>query len=259
MVYELREYSFGETIGKGFNLYFNNFLQILIISLLCQIPLFLLMEYYGVSDPEEISLSINMARSLTVFFTNIIIKLVLSAWITYFVSRKFLEDSSFVPNPKSSGLILLIIKSIILSIIVGFFIILGCAALIVPGIIITLGYSIATNVLVVERKSIWQSMKRSWHLTKGERGQIFGLGFVTGLIVFCITTPLAAASAVFLAKNPEWMAYLNRIISALIEPINSCVTVVIYFNLRIKKEGFNIEHLTKQFSLADDYSPAVEG
>lgn len=258
MVYELREYSFGETIGKGFNLYFNNFLQILIVSLLCQIPLFLLMKNTNIFDPEEITFSANLVQRIIVYFANLLTQLILSIWITYFVSKKFLDDVS-IPNIKPVKIIPLFIRAIMLSIAVALATILGFVALIIPGIIITLGYTVATNVLVIEGKSVWQSMKRSWYLTKGERGPIFGLIFVTGLIVGCIATPLAAVSAVFLAKNPEWMAYLNRVISALVEPIDSCVTVVIYFNLRIKKEGFNIEHLTKQFSLADDYSPAVEG
>lgn len=258
MVYELREYSFGETIGKGFNLYFNNFIQIFIISLLCQIPLFLFMNYTGIFNPEEITFTLNMARSLTVYFANIITKLILSAWITYFVSRRFLEDSSIVTNPKSSGLILLLFKSIILSIAVGFLTLLGCVALIVPGIIIAIGYSIATNVLVVERKSIWQSMKRSWSLTRGDRGQIFGLSFVTGIIVGFFVFVIAMLIQ-FLVRDIQWVGYLNTMLSALTEPITSCITVIIYFNMRIKKEGFNIEHLTEQFSLANDYGPAVEG
>lgn len=256
MVYELREYSFGETIGKGFNLYFNNILLIFIISLLCQIPLLLLMEYTNIFDPEEIKISANLIQRIIVYFTNLLTQVILSVWITYFVSKKFLDD--LIPNPKSVKIIPLFIKAILLSIVVALATILGFFALIIPGVIITLGYTVATNVLVIEGKSVWQSMKRSWHLTKGERGQIFGLVFVTGLIVGCITIPLATVM-VFLIKDPKLSAYLSRMISALVEPINSCITVVIYFNLRIKKEGFNIEHLTGQFSLADDYGPAVEG
>ncbi|NLW48115.1 MAG: hypothetical protein GXY86_12380 [Firmicutes bacterium] len=258
MIYELREYSFGETIGKGFSLYFNNFIQIFVISLLCQIPLFLLMNYFGIFDLEEISFTFDTARYLTVYFANIITKLVLSAWITYFVSQKFLEDSSIVPNPRSGGLILLLIKSIIISIIVAFLTLLGVVALIIPGIIIAIGYSIAINILVVERKSIWQSMKRSWILTRGDRGQIFGLLFVVGIIVGVFGFVLKML-VLYLVKDIQWMGYLNMMLSALIEPINSCLTVVIYFNMRIKKEGFNIEHLTGQFSLAKEAGPTMEG
>jgi hypothetical protein len=258
MVYELREHSFGETIGKGFNLYFNNFIQIFIISLLCQMPLFLFMNYSGIFNPEEISFTFSTARYLTVYFTNIITKLILSAWITYFVSQRFLEDSSIDSNPRSGGLALLLIKSIALSVVVGFITILGCVALVIPGIIIAIGFSIAINVLAVEGTSIWQSMKRSWNLTRGDRGHIFGLLFVAGIIVgiFVFAFELLIQ---FVIMDIQWKGYLNTMLSALTEPIHSCITVVIYFNMRIKKEGFNIEHLTKQFSLAKEYGPTMEG
>ena len=33
----------------------------------------------------------------------------------------------------------------------------------------------------------------------------------------------------------------------LITPIGSCVFILIYFNLKIEKEGFDLEHLVDQF------------
>jgi len=258
MIYELKEYSFGETIGKGFNLYFNNFIQIFLISLLCRAPLILVMRYFNWLNPDQLAKSFNFARFGVVMPTSLITQSILSAWIIYLVSKKFLEDSSIFSDQKAISFLPKLFPIIGLSIVVGLLTILGALALIIPGIIIALGYSVATNVLVIEGKTIGKSMKRSWELTKGDKGRIFGLLFVTCIIVICIRTPLSFVLR-FLLKDKELLTYLSMILSALTGPIQSCILVVIYFNLRIKKEGFNIEHLAEQFSLANHYSSSVEG
>lgn len=257
MIYELKEYSFGETIGKGFNLYFNNFIQIFLISILCQIPLMLIMRFNNWLNPARLAIgSYNFIQIGMLALVNITIQSILAACVIYLISKKFLDDSSTPLNQKSVSIMRLIIPVAGLSIVVGFLTILGLLALVFPGIIIALGYSVAANVLVVEGKDIRKSMRRSWDLTKGQKGQILGLFIVAGIITACIQQPLLYVLKLLL-KNSEWAPYLQLFISALIEPINACILVVIYFNLRIKKEGFNIEHLTRQFSLAD-YGTVVE-
>ena len=260
MIYELKEYSFGGTIGKGFNLYFDNFLQIFLISLLCQIPLMLVMPSNNwVMEPGRVERAVAYIIQIAAFaLLNVIIQAFLSAFVISLISQKFLENSGTVFEAKFTSILRLIFPVAGLSLLVGLLTFLGGIALIIPGIIIALGYSIAVNVMVIERENIRNSMRRSWELTRGAKGRIFGLLLVAGIIVACIRLPLLyLLQTIF--KKVEFQPYLEMFVSALLEPIYACILVVVYFNLRIKKEGFNIEHLTKQFELANDYGSAVEG
>ena len=44
------------------------------------------------------------------------------------------------------------------------------------------------------------------------------------------------------------LAYtLAHLVDILITPIGACIFILIYFNLKIEKEGFDLEHLVDQF------------
>lgn len=254
MNYELRQYSFGETIGKGFNLYFNNFIPIVIISLVCHIPQMLLIRYSNTSHISRFHHLMGFTNFLymgVVLFLTITLAAFLSAWIIHLVSKKFLENSSIVYDNKKTTIFPLVLPILGLSILVGFFTVICMLPVVVPGIIVSLGYSVASTVLVVERKKIWGSMKRSWDLTKGYKGTIFGFVFVIAIISFSINVTLTAFLRL-LHLDPQLLPYLTQVVNSFTAPIHACVTVVIYFNLRIEKEGFNIEHLAQQFTLPEE-------
>lgn len=60
---------------------------------------------------------------------------------------------------------------------------LALLAVVVPCIILSLGFSLVAQATTVEHTWPIASLKRSWALTKGVRGSIFALLFVMGLIV----------------------------------------------------------------------------
>jgi hypothetical protein len=259
MNYELRQYSFGETIGKGFNLYFNNFIAIVLVSLLCQIPtVFIAKLSNSVTSFADLSeIGGYLARLMGIMVLTIIAQGFLSAFIIHWVSQRFLEDSSTGGNNNITSLFPRIIPVIGLSIVVGLAVAFSTIALIVPGIIVALGFGVATEVMVIEKRKILESMDRSWNLTKGRKGSLFLIMLVAMLITVCINQGLLALLRLT-PLNAELISYLDYAISAVTTPIQSCIMVVVYFNLRIEKEGFNIEHLARQFSLAEQPDPAAQ-
>ncbi|TIP07419.1 MAG: hypothetical protein E5X90_19990, partial [Mesorhizobium sp.] len=63
---------------------------------------------------------------------------------------------------------------------------LAMIALIVPGIILWLGWSMSVPVLIQERLGVFGSMSRSRALTKGNRWSLFGLFLVLVIIAMVI-------------------------------------------------------------------------
>lgn len=78
MNYELRQYSFGETIGKGFNLFFNNFVALVLAALICQLPVIVLAEVFGLTTLGQSPIVESgvpwgvLGGSITVAFVNIV-------------------------------------------------------------------------------------------------------------------------------------------------------------------------------------------
>lgn len=259
MNYELKQYSFGETIGKGFNLYFNNFISIIFISLICHAVEIYLTRYLNFIHPSRPFSGIQYFLNIGVTsFFNTTFEFILSAWIVHLVSKKFLESSSIATDNKKTSILPIILPIFGLSLMSGVAVALGMMALIFPGIIVKLGLSVVTAVLVVEGMGIRKSMRRSWDLTQGHKGTIFGISFVVGLILGGISIPFFVATR-FLNLNVLQTTYLLQAVTAFTAPIQSCVMVVVYFNLRIEKEAFNIEYLTGQFSLTEDQEFTLEG
>ena len=249
MAFELREYSFGETLGKGFNLYFNNFLNLVIFSLILTIPEVIFYTYIFPMDPEAIKTAANPFKIFGVMWIGIVYSMfkyvILSGYIIKFISDKLIENRS-KDSSALSEIIPILPKLMLLSLTVGFLAGLGMIAFVIPGLIISLALSIASNVLIIERTTVNDAIKRSWELTKGYRGNIFGFFILMFIINMIISYP-----AVMIAKSLEVAANMQYIIkiviSAVLAPIGSCILVVVYFNLKIKKEGFSLEHLAKQF------------
>ena len=126
----------------------------------------------------------------------------------------------------------------------------------IAAIIMFLGFTVAAPALVVENLPAVEAMKRSWTLTKGRRGAIFGALFITGLLVVVFVGVLAFFLEVDVRKVHDIAEIVSKtrrniIVNTLAgAPFNMLVAVlyaVIYHDLRIEKEGVRSEDLTKVF------------
>lgn len=250
MSYELRQYAFGETIGKGLNLYLENFIPIAFVSALCEIPIFFPRFIYLV--PREYfytNLTGPIIQAAFFAFASLFANGILSAFIVSLVANRFLENSALeIANPFVS-FFANIFPTLGLSLLVGLLSITAGFACIIPGVFVSMGLIAAIPVYIVEKRSFFESMRRSWELTKGKRLEVFGLLFIVGIFSWGVYLLLSSIIESMLVGIPRFV--LNSTIFALTSPIKSCIVVVIYFNLRIQKEGFNVEHLVQQFSLPD--------
>ncbi len=258
MKYELRNYSFGQTVGKGLNLFFDNFFYVAGVSLIFNLPTFYLYFFWKVPKTEGFNV-IPFYRLLSF----IIIGYFLSAFITHVVSKKYLGKTLSIGDYFLTRFPLLLsvlflslmvnlpfISIFPLSLLGKAWIGLGFFLLFIPWLILITGLSVSVNVLVVECVSLIESLRRSWRLTKGKRWFIFLLLLLLKIILLSIAYGfLILKSKIGLDR---YLATLTMITaSVLFNAMISCVFVVVYYNLRIEKEGFGVEHLAEQFSLTE--------
>jgi len=133
---------------------------------------------------------------------------------------------------------------ILLGIIGAVLMVLGFMLLIVPGLILYTMWFVAVAACVVERLGPWTSLRRSRQLTKGYRWRIFGLVLV--LLLLSVISPLLelALSAI----GGETLALVGNLIWAAIASAFSAVVIALtYYDLRVAKEGTDIEQIAAVF------------
>jgi hypothetical protein len=139
---------------------------------------------------------------------------------------------------------------------VGMFVIIWCA----------LGCSMGFAACVVEQKTAWESLQRSWNLGRGSRGRIFVLyllvmalqlaGSMAGYILSAIIMGIAALigngaqySAILAAVAGLLQIIVSFGLQVLLTPVSWIALVLFYYDQRIRKEGFDIEWMMEQAGL----------
>ena len=111
-------------------------------------------------------------------------------------------------------------------------------------------YAVTTPVVVLENlTNATDSLGRSWALTKGAKLRIFGIFFVTGLMVF-LPMVLVGAFAGILKAASLFSSQVFEVIAAalpiILTPLLSCVITLVYYDLRVRREGFDLQVLSEQ-------------
>ncbi|MGH7567488.1 MAG: hypothetical protein ACREL9_00750 [Gemmatimonadales bacterium] len=130
---------------------------------------------------------------------------------------------------------------------------LALLLLIVPGIIVACGYSVVVPVVVLEElDSSTDALSRSWTLTKGFKGKAFvlWLAVVALMIVVGLGMAFFVGLAAFLAPALTVVAVAAlSVVTLLVYPLTSCVFTLLYYDLRVRKEAFDIELLNQQLGI----------
>jgi len=117
-----------------------------------------------------------------------------------------------------------------LSIVVGIVVILGFIALIVPGIILAIMFSLAFPVLLIENKGVLDSMGRSRQLVGHRWLKTFATFLVLAIIVIIASIIAGAISGPFGVASPV----VNGLLSAFYQPLFPILLVVYYYSNRAR-------------------------
>jgi len=132
-----------------------------------------------------------------------------------------------------------------LAIVMGVLLMLGFIALVFPMFILLTMWWVATPACVVERTGPWSSLKRSAALTKGHRWKIFGLIFLLSIINIIVSQIL---EVVLVLVGSDILSILARLFwGALYGAYNAIAVVMAYHDLRVAKEGIDIEQIASVF------------
>ncbi|NLX03822.1 MAG: hypothetical protein GXY33_01625 [Phycisphaerae bacterium] len=128
----------------------------------------------------------------------------------------------------------------------------GFALLIVPGVIFALWFALTTQVVVLEDKKATAAMSRSRQLASGNLGKVFGVGFLAMVITWVISIAFGVPAALITGFDGTPSA-AQTLVAQLIQtagqivalPIVTGALILLYYDLRIRKEGFDLEMLAQ--------------
>ncbi|MCL4499547.1 MAG: hypothetical protein M1335_04805 [Chloroflexi bacterium] len=110
---------------------------------------------------------------------------------------------------------------------------------------------------IVEMKGAAGSLGRSWALMSGSVGKAFALVLIAGLVIGLISVIMTGPTQAIIAiKAQQGMRaapgvyLLNTVLSTLVNvltvPLFSIVVILLYYDARIRREGFDLELLARE-------------
>lgn len=242
----LRPLSVGEIIDYSLRIYRRSFGTVITIALVANAIPVVLGVYIVTSG--------GVAANTTLWFLNLILSLILGALATaatvFVVSENYLGQS-IAPGEAFSRATGFIGQLIVLSFLVGLAVGIGFILLVIPALVIAAGLMVSTPALVLEGVGATTAMSRSWQLTKGFKLKMLGVAILVVILIMLpslvigffagMTTPALGAG-----RNPTAVvipAALGQLVSTILYPLMYCAITVAYYDLRIRKEGFDLELL----------------
>ena len=221
-------------LSATFAIYQENFGVLFRIALLAQVPFFV-----ATLIPSDIMASaVSMAGLLTGLLAN--------AAVTYLVAQRYLGRSSTAANSYAAAISyggsLLINLGAYVAVIIS----LSILSLFIIGIpllvFVVVAWFLYVQAVMVEGKGPGTALTRSWELVKGSWWRVFGVVIVFGLL----------PSLIIVAIN--WIAgdLIAVVGGVLVTPIVHVGTVLLYLDLRARKEGYTLEQLASDMSASPD-------
>ncbi len=118
---------------------------------------------------------------------------------------------------------------------------LGMVALIVPGLWLIFAYFVSSQVVLLEGLSGMAALRRSSELMRGNKGRAFVMALAVGLLQAVVSGATAAA----LPSLPLFGAAVGTVVSTVSMAYLIAVTVVFYFDLRCRRDTFDLEELAR--------------
>lgn len=256
MKFQIGAMSVGDILDRGLKLLLARLPTFFIITLIVQLPV-LLVQVIPPALAEGNLVGATAVGNLGAVLLALVLTPIGTAAILHVISQEFIARRVGVGDAFQVGLSRF--GSILMgSLLYGFAVGFGFLLCIIPGLVFLSWFSLFSQVIVVEGLGGSASLSRSKDLSQGYRMRILGI-----LVLLMIIQALLGGAEGFVleALFPSYeriqtvrgitvqTSAINQIIHVLlIFPVNALVTTyssvcmtLLYFDLRIRKEGFDLE------------------
>jgi hypothetical protein len=163
---------------------------------------------------------------------------IVSAAITHAVSEVYLSRSATYGESIRTGL-RLFTRLVGTAILMTLLILVGLVLLIIPGLYLMFVFMLAYTVIVLEDRGGWESLKRSRELARDNVWRIVAVYLVS----FVLMTVMSLVLSLVTRHIPVAGTLIDAVVQAVFTAYMSAALVVLYFDIRCRKEAFDLEHL----------------
>lgn len=259
---ELQQMGIWDILKNTLKLYEDNFALFLKILLVLWAPLVILSGLLGVQSPQ---------LRLLLRFLILISGAVASGALTLVICRSYLGErlslGQVLKGIKQNRLSTILVAAIPVSLLAVAFepAVIGLRRLGTAGLILIIpttslflwllvNWSLFVQAITVEKRGVTGSLGRSRDLVRQNWGRTFGLLLLLALPV-AIPIWFAGASGVGPAKGPGVNLILS-LLGAAVAPLYMTGATLLYFDLRLRKEDFNLKTLKRDLKIVE--TPAGE-
>ena len=116
-------------------------------------------------------------------------------------------------------------------------------ALLLPALFVMPLFVVVAPAIVIERLGPWQGVRRSWQLTRVRYSAILGAAILIAIVSTVLTIALSGLGLAFSFFSFGWIIdVICRAASSLVtEPFVAAAATLVYFDLRIRAEGLDLE------------------
>ncbi len=124
-------------------------------------------------------------------------------------------------------------------------VVVGILVGIIPGIYAAARTFAVVPVLMLEGRGAVEAVSRAWELAKGAVGRIVLTLCIAWVIYFGIAFAVGGVLGVLVGRNSVLGAVLTAVLLVLVYPFIGVVTTLLYYDLRVRREGFDLEMMAK--------------
>jgi Membrane domain of glycerophosphoryl diester phosphodiesterase len=257
---QLRPLSVGEMLDAGFRLFRARFTALILCVLVPVVPLTILAAVVQASvDPNAFDLDATTTTdSGTSLAGTLVASLIQFGAAALAIAACFkVVSAAYLGEHAGAGESLRYALGRLLPLIVAYLLVtaivlVGLVLLIIPGIWIAVKLAMVFPTVVFERKGPFGAIGRSWTLTRQNWWRTFGTLLVVFLISFVLQLVLGGVAGGILGASDSGeltvaivLTLVNLLTLALTYPLWASVTTVLYYDLRVRNEAFDLQLLAE--------------
>ncbi len=253
---EFRPMSIPDILDTTFRLYRERFVTFLLIALIVHVPYSLLTTFIlpaeaqvaaaslvpGVRPQPQIDFSAFLPGILATFTFAVIFMPLCHAALTHNISAAYLGkelsagESYKRGAPRLAGLIWTLFLAWLV-IYMGF-------CLVVAWILFMIWFYVVTPVVVLEGVTGPAALGRSRELVRGNLGKTALLGFLAWLMAVVIILILRLVIGLIPWPHILFRVFIQNLVGVVVLPIMTAPSILLYYDLRIRKEAFDLQMLS---------------
>jgi hypothetical protein len=272
----LRPLTFGEVIDVGIKIAQRNYVRLVKACAIVVVPFMVLNALILVSASPSTSLIATSSGETSVDWTEVagsglsalvtyVATAIATAAVVYTVARAYLGDQVSDAGTSVSFALRRLHSILWIQFLIGFLGALAMIALIIPGLWLIISWTFAVSVLLIEDVKGIGALRRSFRLVRGSWWRVLGIVVIIaifGSIVNGAASAIPTAIVGSIAGDRSAATEIARAVAGgaavlVTLPFTAAVSVVLYLDQRVRKEGFDLELLARRIGIELPAAAAV--